>query len=322
MFRARCLFPIVAFCLATLTMQAQDEMTATYIHHALEITVPYQGVHQGAGRLEVTLLSPEDKVLARSESVVKASAASGIWEAELTPDYSIPFDDLVWERVRSRVFFEGEQTPAMTQVRSVSTILRRPVVHLLGQTHYLAGAPAALRVIVTDGTPNATPVTNGTVRIDILKQDAAPSGSLHRQARSPRQLKRRIPLPCQSRRRHIATASPPTHRSEAPRPPKPSTLRTRSRYCSRRKSRSISHRRRSTFAHSRSTAPITTPRPRARSPLSLKTHAATVSIARQPRPTTLASRPPSSFSRTRSISAHGISTHHCPSGDERAEQHR
>ena len=66
MFRARCLFPIVAFCLATLTMQAQDEMTATYIHHALEITVPYQGVHQGAGRLEVTLLSPEDKVLARS----------------------------------------------------------------------------------------------------------------------------------------------------------------------------------------------------------------------------------------------------------------
>ena len=174
MFRAPCLFPIVAVCLATLTMQAQNEMTATYIHHALEITVPYQGVHQGAARLEVTLLSPEDVVLARSESIVRTSSASGTWEVELIPDHPISLDDLVWERVRSRVFFEGEQTPAMTQVRSVSTILRRPVVHLLGQTHYLAGAPAALRVIVTDGTPNATPVTNGTVRIDILKQDAAP----------------------------------------------------------------------------------------------------------------------------------------------------
>src|SRR6185437_4441683 len=155
MFRARCLFPLVAFCLSTLTMQAQDEMTATYIHHALEITVPYHGVHQGAGRLEVTLLSPEDKVLARSESLVKTSAANGTWKTELTPDHSISFEDIVWERVRSRVFFAGEHAPAMTQVRSVSTILRHPVVHLLGQTHYLAGSSAGLRVIVTDGTPNA-----------------------------------------------------------------------------------------------------------------------------------------------------------------------
>ena len=54
-------------------------------------------------------------------------------------------------------------------------------------------------------------------------------------------------------------------------------LENKARYCSRRKSRSISHRRQSTFAHSRSTAPITAPRPRARSPLSLKTRAATVS---------------------------------------------
>ena len=174
MFRIGVLFALVALCLATPAMQAQDEMTATYIHHALEITVPHHGVHQGAGHLEVTLLSPEDKVLARSDTAVEASAANGVWEAELTPDHSISFDDLVWERVRSRVFFEGERTPAITQVRSVSTILRHPVVHLLGQTHYLAGAPAALRVIVTDGTPNASPVTTGTVHIELLKQNAAP----------------------------------------------------------------------------------------------------------------------------------------------------
>ncbi|HEX5283286.1 MAG TPA: alpha-2-macroglobulin family protein [Bryocella sp.] len=167
MFRARCFF--VVLCAAALPMQAQDEMTATYVHHALEITVPYHGVHQGAGHLEVTLLSPEDKILARSVSVVKASAANGIWQAELTPERTLPFDDLVWERVRSRVSFEGEQTPAIVQIRSVSTILRHPVVHLLGQTNYLAGAPAALRVIVTDGTPNASLVTNGTVRIELAK---------------------------------------------------------------------------------------------------------------------------------------------------------
>ncbi len=169
MFRARCFFAFVAFCAAAFSMQGQDEMTATYIRHALEITVPYHGVHQGAGHLEVTLLSPEDKVLARSETLVKASAANGIWQAELAPDPALPFDDLVWERVRSRVLFEGEQTPAVVQIRSVSTILRHPVVHLLGQTNYLAGAPAALRVIVTDGTPTASPVTNGTVRIELAK---------------------------------------------------------------------------------------------------------------------------------------------------------
>jgi len=169
MLQARSLFASVALCAATLTTQAQDEMTATYIHKALEITVPYHGVHQGAGHLEVTLLSPEDTVLARSESIVKASAANGAWRAELTPDRNLPLDDLVWERIRSRVTFDGEQTPAIVQVRSVSTILRHPVVHLLGQTSYLASAPAALRVIVTDGTSNAAPVTSGNVRIELAK---------------------------------------------------------------------------------------------------------------------------------------------------------
>ena len=106
---ARRLFLFAILCLAPLTIHAQDEMTATYIHHALEITVPYHGPHQGTAHLELTLLSPEDKVLAHSESIVRAPAANSIWQAELIPDHPIPFDDLVWERLRSRVSFEGEQ---------------------------------------------------------------------------------------------------------------------------------------------------------------------------------------------------------------------
>lgn len=137
MFRPRYLFLFVALCLTTLTMHAQEEMTATYIQHALEVTVPYHGVHQGTGHLEVTLLSPEDKVLARSETAVKASTTNGTWEAELIPDRSIPFDNLVWQRVRSRLFFDGEQAPAVTQIRAVSTILRRPLVRLLGHPRSL-----------------------------------------------------------------------------------------------------------------------------------------------------------------------------------------
>jgi hypothetical protein len=62
----------------------------------------------------------------------------------------------------------------ITQVRSVSTIVRHPVVHLLGQTSYLAGAPAALRVIVTDGTLNHSPITTRTVHIELLAHDAEP----------------------------------------------------------------------------------------------------------------------------------------------------
>ena len=53
----------------------------------------------------------------------------------------------------------------ITQVRSVSTIVRHPVVHLLGQTSYLAGAPAALRVIVTDGYP--TTATGKIRRVEL-----------------------------------------------------------------------------------------------------------------------------------------------------------
>jgi hypothetical protein len=184
MVRARCILSVLVLFLTASWARAQDEMTATFVYRALKITVPYHGIHQGAGHLEVTLLSPEDKVLARSESVVKAPATDGVWEAELIPDHSIPFNDLVWERVRSRFFFEGEQTPAMSQVRSVSTILRRPVVHLFGQTNYLAGAPAPLRIIVTDGTANASPLTSGTIHLELLKQNEAPqtlfSGRLDR----------------------------------------------------------------------------------------------------------------------------------------------
>src|SRR5438105_2163347 len=174
MFRARCFFFVLVLFVTTSAARAQDEMVATYIHDALEISVPYHNIHGGGGHLEVTLLSPEDQVLARSESAVGASAGGGSWKAHLVPDRRLAFDDLVWERVRSRFFFDGEQRPILTQIRSVSAILRRPVVHLLGQTSYIAGAPAALRIIVNDGTPGAMPIASGAIRVELLKRDTAP----------------------------------------------------------------------------------------------------------------------------------------------------
>ena len=79
MSRAR-LFSIVALYFAALTTRAQNEitaeMTATYIHHAFEITVPYHNVHQGTYCLEViTSAKPRGQDPRALESVVKASAA-------------------------------------------------------------------------------------------------------------------------------------------------------------------------------------------------------------------------------------------------------
>ena len=76
-------------------------------------------------------------------------------------------------------FDYSDHTPSLEGIDAVSEILRRPVVRVLGQTDYIAGSSAALRVIVTDANAddaNSTPAT-GTLRIDLLSSadaDAEP----------------------------------------------------------------------------------------------------------------------------------------------------
>jgi uncharacterized protein YfaS (alpha-2-macroglobulin family) len=176
--RSRCpisLFvSLIAFLLlltSALSSEAQS-MSALLSKGTLSLTIPYHADRAGTGKLEVELLGPDDQALAKADRLADATVGNGVWKQDLTIRPSTPFDQLVWQRLRYRFQYDGDTTPAVEQIRSVSTILRRPVMHILGQTSYLAGAPAAVRVIVSDATDSGTgetPITdNGTVRVQLL----------------------------------------------------------------------------------------------------------------------------------------------------------
>ena len=73
-------------------------MSATYVHNALSLVLPYHAEHAGQGELVVELLSPEDKVLGRVTRTVLASG-SGVWRQELATTEPLPFEELIWQRV-------------------------------------------------------------------------------------------------------------------------------------------------------------------------------------------------------------------------------
>lgn len=142
-----------AFCLLPAGDKAQPlSMSAIYAHTELALTIPYHASRSGPGKLVVELLSPEDEVLGHAERETQTVDGNGEWNLDLAPTQPLPFDDLVWERVRYRYVYTGEQVPAFEEIRSVSEILRRPAIHILAQSAYIAGSQAAIHVLVNDST--------------------------------------------------------------------------------------------------------------------------------------------------------------------------
>ena len=180
----RCLRPRLLFALSlfvsVLFAPISDAQTASAVwsHQTLSLTLPGHASHAGSGRLTVELLSPEDKVLAEAQSIEEARNGDNSWQQELSVPRSVPFDHLVWERVRWRFQFDGTAAPAVEHIRSVSMILRRPRMHILGQTSYLTGAQAAVRVVVTDAISaeqdNPHLASSGTLRVDLLVPNTRP----------------------------------------------------------------------------------------------------------------------------------------------------
>ncbi len=64
----------------------------------------------------------------------------------------------------------------MEGTESISSILRRPVVHILGQQSYITGGQAAVRVIVTD-TKDEAIAGRGSVQIELLDAEDKPAGA-------------------------------------------------------------------------------------------------------------------------------------------------
>jgi hypothetical protein len=139
------------------------EMSALYRQGSLQVTIPYHAAHAGAGKLTTEVVDPEDHTLASVVRAVDVSAGDGAWQETVTPVKRLSFEDLLWERVRYRFTYDGTNEGAMEGVAAVSQVLRRPVVHVLGQREYIAGSHAAIRVMVADGRTDA-PLT-GTLRV-------------------------------------------------------------------------------------------------------------------------------------------------------------
>jgi hypothetical protein len=140
-------------------------VTATYSQGALHVTIPYAAGHAGAGTLMVEVLDPEDRVVGRTERAAIAHNGTGTWRADIQLPNVLTLDDIVWQRVRYR--FSGEAKEAVIEgTESISEILRRPAVHIVGQQSYLAGGTAAVRVIATDAK-NELIAGPASVKIDL-----------------------------------------------------------------------------------------------------------------------------------------------------------
>jgi uncharacterized protein YfaS (alpha-2-macroglobulin family) len=147
---------------------------ATYSQGLLRVTIPYDALHTGAGQFTVEVLNPEDQVLGRTEQRVEVTARNGHLQSEVKLEKPLAVDDLVWHRIRYRFEYDDAKKPAVEGTESISSILRRPVVHILGQQSYITGGQAAVRVIVRD-TKDEPIAGRGSVQIELLDADDKPA---------------------------------------------------------------------------------------------------------------------------------------------------
>jgi hypothetical protein len=177
------LLVVLAAAYASFT-EAAAPASATFTHGVLSVAIPYHGARPGSGRLIAEIVDPEEDVLGRVERPVDITKNDGAWQQGIVPTKPIAFEDLVWQRVRYRFEYRDKAIPAITGVESISRILRRPVVRILGQTEYLAGSDAAIRLLVSDAGNDDAALT-GAIHAELLipQQRAHPlfSGRLNQQ---------------------------------------------------------------------------------------------------------------------------------------------
>lgn len=149
---------------------------AIYSQGILRLTIPCQALHAGAGRFTVEVLNPEDQAIGHTEQQVNIRARQGQLQSDVRLEKPLAIDDLVWHRVRYRFEYDDAKKPDLEGTESISQILNRPVIHILGQQSYIAGAKAAVRVIVTDSNDKANAISGrGSVEIHLLDAGDKPA---------------------------------------------------------------------------------------------------------------------------------------------------
>ena len=145
------------------------KMSATYSHGTVRLNLPTETQKAGPGKLTVEVLDPEDQTIGRTESSAEAVKGTSQWKAEIRLEKPLALDDLVWHRVRFEFAYDGGKNEKIERVESISSILRLPVLKILGQQTYLAGSKAAVRVIVSDSKGEAIS-GRGSVRIELQSE--------------------------------------------------------------------------------------------------------------------------------------------------------
>jgi uncharacterized protein YfaS (alpha-2-macroglobulin family) len=131
------------------------------------VNIPYAAAHAGGGQLTVDILDPEDTLVGHAEKSIGVLQGHGTWQEEIKLSTPLAIEDLMWHRVRYRFTYGNPRETPIEGIESLSQMLRTPVVHVLGQQSYLAGGPAAVRVIVTDSNNQAI-AGAGSVQIEMV----------------------------------------------------------------------------------------------------------------------------------------------------------
>jgi hypothetical protein len=155
------------------TEASAPSLAATFTHGNLSVTIPYRSAREGSGMLTAEILDPEEHVLGRVERTVTIAKGDGSWQQIIAPAKPIAFEDLVWQRLRYRFQYEDKNVAPIAGVESISRILRRPVARILGQSEYIAGSDATMRILVSDAVNNDAGLT-GAVRAELLVPDQKP----------------------------------------------------------------------------------------------------------------------------------------------------
>src|ERR1035441_4887814 len=190
--------PVLLIVAAIVTVQqfqasnSEAVASATYGHGVVDVAIPYDAAHSGAGQLTMEILDPEDQVLGHLDRPLEGAEGTGSWHEQIKLAKPLALDELVWHRVRYRFAYSDGKSAGIEGTESISQILRRPVLHILGQQSYLTGGDAAVRVIVTD-SHDAVIAGRSSVQIELLVPEQKPrllfTGRLNRRGTTEAQFR-------------------------------------------------------------------------------------------------------------------------------------
>ena len=69
-----------------------EQPAATYKHGELSVSIPYASSQDGAGKLTVEILDPEDHALGKIERNVDIRSGNGTWHQTIVLAHALSFD--------------------------------------------------------------------------------------------------------------------------------------------------------------------------------------------------------------------------------------